>query len=194
MKVRSAGENLYYSVGNFSQRADLVQAALRGTLHNSRDVKIANALFEKIRRLWKARNNLVHSHYVYEGVTKTFTARLTGLTQALGKHPKDKFRDDWGDHMTTGRFVYEARGVGGDIRYVPVNKGTFENHAAQLSKRTRQIMRLEKAIELEVAPLKSGIVVLPDISRRRSALAQALAPKPPAAKSRRPRPPRPPRK
>jgi len=64
LRVRFAGDDAYYSPGNFTQRVELVRSIVRSSLKNKRHIKIAEALFRKIGRLWKTRNYLVHSHYV----------------------------------------------------------------------------------------------------------------------------------
>ncbi len=163
----SAGERMYYAVGNFSQRADMVQAALIASMGASPHYPIANALFAKIRRLWKSRNYLVHSHYVYVirykggGYTKMGAVDPSGL----GAHPDTlpgrpiRMRD-----LKTGQYVqewpvqsrgfaYEKRKQDGDVELIPVNKGTFLAHANQLIKRGRQVHRLTQAIENLETPL-----------------------------------------
>lgn len=156
----TAGEKVYYSLGNFSQRIDAVQAALRGSMGDNPHYAIANALFSKIRRLWKSRNYLVHSHYVYVIWHKGGGyAKIAAVPPDLGPHPSTapshpiRMKD-----MRTGEFVqewpevargfaYEKHKADGSEELVPVNKGTFQAHAAQLVKRGRQVRKLTHAIE-----------------------------------------------
>jgi hypothetical protein len=157
----TAGERIYYSVGNFSQRIEIVQAGVRTSMGDNPHYAIAEALFTKIRRLWKARNYLVHSHYVYAinyegGGHSMYTAENP---TALGPHPdtrpshpirmKDSRTGEFLDEspVTSRGFAYEKRKQDGTTEIVPVNKGTFIAHANQLIKRGRQISRLKRAIE-----------------------------------------------
>ena len=66
----------------------MLDALVRHSLAKSSHRKIAAKLFEKIRRLWKSRNFMLHSHYVY--VIKHEdggTTILKGIGKDLGTHP-----------------------------------------------------------------------------------------------------------
>lgn len=171
MKIEPAGDRAYYAIGNFSQRVDLAQAICLASLRDDQCGKAATALFEKIRRLWKARNYLVHSHYAYVELDNkgNMLSALSGEGRNLGKHPKIRAMQKTGAVLIDSEgekipqpqtahhgFAYEKRQLDGSVKYVLVNAGTFQNHADQLSKRLRQIRTLTKAIRTMHAPLKWG--------------------------------------
>lgn len=113
------GEAAYYAIGNFSQRVDLLRSILRSQVRKQHH-SLFEVWFEKVFRLWKTRNKLVHSAYSYA------EWRENG-----------RMRKGWS--YTT----YDGKG---NRKIVAVNKGTFENHAQQLSKRIWQIERFTSAI------------------------------------------------
>lgn len=178
MKAKTAGPNSYYAIGNFTQRIDLVQAAVVSTLTNAKHRKITTALFTKIRRIWKTRNYLVHSHYVY--IAQYEDGTHSGLI-AVGKGPlKGKplslrakaFIGPVGGPMTEltkprliqEGFAYSKRD-NGRVTYHFVNKGTFANHAEQLRKRGWQVTLLARAIDVGRTPIPKA---KPEPSRKKS--------------------------
>lgn len=151
-----SGSVTYYTLANFSQRIDVVERLLLNSLHKKRHRAIVIALFGKIKRLWKSRNYLIHSQYGY--VWTHVDGRQQALVGGKGathpakvgpKPPRD------GSPITPVRdqgFAYETYGTKGH-EWVMVNKGTFQNHADQLGKRTRQLETLWRAIKNDRAPL-----------------------------------------
>ena len=107
------GDPAYYAMGAFSQRLAMVRGALRASILQPLHRRIADAILDRVAELWKARNSLIHSHYVYrEWVPDT-------------SKPRKPVRK---------AYCYEHRGNDGQMTYVPVNKGTFLNHAEKVSK------------------------------------------------------------
>lgn len=150
MLVPQAGPEAYYSIGNFTQRIDLVQSLVLASMNSERHSGMALALFDKIRRLWKSRNYLLHSHYVYvtryaDGIV-TVKHRQAGFSLRFDKPVKEEGH------------AYEKRGKNGLPEYVPVNRGTFLNHANQLSKRSRQVNLLRRAIYERITHLKKSAI------------------------------------
>jgi hypothetical protein len=178
MKAGSAGPNCYFALGNFTQRIDLVQAAVQSTLTNATHRKIAAALFTKIRRIWKTRNYLIHSHYVYvaEFEDGTYSAMI-GMGKDRGFHgdkpraprPQSYWQNPDGTReyisqpkLVQEGYAYEKRD-NGKKTYHFVNKGTFANHAEQVYRRTRQIDLLCHAIRHGRTP-----IVKPESWRQKS--------------------------
>jgi hypothetical protein len=184
LKVESAGPHVYYALSNFSQRVDFVQEACKASFTSEKHCKISDALFAKVKRLWKTRNYLIHSHYVYVAPPDRDGRQsvLLNLSKDGGPSPKDDFigaavggRSSIGqlvnEKLPVG-FAYEERKLDGAVRYVPVNKGTFQNHAAQLSKRARQMNLLRHALLYEMVPLRRTTWTLPSRLPPRSRLDQ----------------------
>jgi hypothetical protein len=156
----TAGPRVYYSLANFSQRIDLVQAAIQASLGNQRHVAIADALFEKIRRIWKKRNYLIHSRYVYVAYYRSGGYWLqTSITNRDATHPASRTEapikilvrlPDGSLHghdreISERGFAYEKRGKNGMTELMMVNKGTFTSHAAKVAKRSRQLATFSNA-------------------------------------------------
>lgn len=172
LKIEPMGERGYYSISNFSQRIDLVETVVVGSLKEGIAKRASKSLFEKIRRLWKTRNYLVHSHYVYSSRSASgFGPTLIGVGKDLGEHPAKRwyirredeivYNEDGSIAYTVERtleqgFAYQKRGKRPVPEYVFVNKGTFNNHAEQVSKRMRQVRLLKKSIQTMSAPLNWG--------------------------------------
>lgn len=171
LKIEPAGEQAYYAIGNFSQRVDLIEAALIGSFRDDLPKRVTRKIFEQIRRLWKTRNRLVHSHYVYAEVDweGNHIGSLVGIGMGpnLGTHPKE-----WagkpvivtgpdGIEMPQPRtsahgFAYVTHTKSGEVKYSLVNRSTFEGHAAKVSQSARRIAKLDRAISTMDAPLRHG--------------------------------------
>jgi hypothetical protein len=168
LKIEPAGEAVYYAVANFAQRIDLIEAMIVASLEPGKPLDAARALFTKIRRLWKSRNYLIHSHYVYAKFDHhgNFLGGFIVEGRTLGPHPRHKgtarvkvFRrgvEIPQIPVASHGFAYVKHNPDGTTTHVPVNRGTFGNHADQLSKRSRQVQLLTKAIQTMAAPLKWG--------------------------------------
>jgi hypothetical protein len=169
LKIEQAAEPIYYSLGNFSQRVDLIENVFRACLINERHTAIIEALMDRVRRLWKKRNYLIHSHYVYtERGASGFGTTLVSIGSQLGPHPKlsvvnpkrEEFYDESGrlvgvqEKTLEHGFAYVERKMGASPRYVFVNRGTFQNHADQLLKRSRQTRALHKRLMQGLMPLR----------------------------------------
>lgn len=189
MRAREAGERAYFSVGSFGQRADLVEAATLGSLASPNHRRVAAAIFKKIKTLWKTRNYLVHGNYVFTASSpQGHSLALTKMGRKLREGPI------FGERMvimitpdeteiplelTTGGYAYEKWNIHGVRDYVPVNKGTYDNHALQVMKRSGQIRRLASFIEQEIAPLDAPSS-LRGTPHPRSHKDQSGSPRPPA--------------
>ena len=146
MLVPQAGVEAYYSIGNFTQRIDLVQSLVLASFNSERHARMALALCTKIKRLWKSRNYLLHSHYVY------VTRYVDGTVMVKQRHIGHSLR--FNKPVKEEGHAYEKRGKDGMPEYIPVNRGTFMNHADQLSKRSRQVNLLKRAIYERITHLK----------------------------------------
>jgi len=188
------GEAIYYSLGNFSQRIDLVEMTVLRAIREERHKKIAQALFTKIRRLWKSRNYLVHSHYVYyENLGPE--GRAGHVTHLAGRDTSGEIRvlrGTWRTRDADGNiesesgpekilnkgFGYQRRDKNGGYTIVPVNKGTFLNHAQHVYKRSRQVWLLDLSIRRRIVKLARP--PSHGIPPPRSPRARNAVPKPPA--------------
>jgi len=193
--VTQAGDDGYYSIGNFGQRIDLVEGVVRGSFELDREKAIVKALFERIRRLWKTRNALIHSHYVYfvnrEGGGRT-VFREEG--PEIGPHPRDFMLSpsrafvgrgdgsrEWFEFAALDHgFGYERHGAASEGDIVPVNKGTFQNHADKLLKRTRQLKKLARAVKQRVVKLRQSSLTTYTKLPPRSRLDRPESQEPPA--------------
>lgn len=171
LKIEPAGDRAYYALGSFSARLDMVEAVLLGSLNDDLPKRATKALCSKIRRLWSTRNGLIHSHYVYASFDWewNYLGSLAGAGPVLGEHPRSRAERGargilYGpDNVEIPQltvvhhgFAYEQRFSDGRKKWAVVNRGTFDNHAAQLSKRIRQIRRFTKAVQVMDAPLRWG--------------------------------------
>jgi hypothetical protein len=154
MAVDHGGDAAYYSLGNFTQRLDLIEGALDYSLRDDRQRAIASSLFRKIRRLWKARNYLIHSHYVHQVELKDGTT--ISMLEGHEAEATDLLEGLEPTEIKWHGFSYVKHSSNGKTNTVPVNAGTFKNHAAQLSKRARQVAAFRKAIDTKVAELREG--------------------------------------
>lgn len=175
MVVKSAGPDSYYALANFSQRIAVVQTAIISTLANTKHRKIAKALFTKVGRIWKTRNVLIHSHYVYlfeydNGTRSALTGIPKGSLGEKSKIPRAvltigpvtlKSSPPIDRPMTAVpqlKVIQEGpayiKNDKGKAEFCFVNKGTFANHAEQLRRRGRQIMLLARAIEDGRVPVR----------------------------------------
>lgn len=169
LKAERVGEHAYYSLANFSQRIDFIEALLCSSLKFEQHRCIARAMFNKIKRLWKTRNYLVHSHYVYADVDHSgIGGALISAGKVLGPHPREQivnrqmpvFIDENGnqtnlaDRIKHHGFAYEKHNRDGTVERIFVNKGSFESHAKQLLKRTGNVRRFTKAVQTLEAPLR----------------------------------------
>jgi hypothetical protein len=170
--VPQAADATYHAIANFSQRKDLVKTLLDQSLKSPKHREIANRLIDNIYRMWKTRNALIHSHYVYQienDIGGSSSIIMEGPT--LGTHPSSyptsemKWRsylpgDDPGEYQTfrprarRRGFGYLKHEANGSTTFVPVNKGTFGNHADKLSRRIRQITLLTRYLAQGVAPTR----------------------------------------
>lgn len=148
LRVPQAADDAYYSIANFSQRIDLVQSLVLASLNSERHARMAKALFTKIKRLWKSRNYLLHSHYVY------LTKYSDGMTTVLERRGEFNLRFK-GTVIEEG-YAYESHKAGEQTEYVMVNRGTFLNHAAQLLKRSRQLVVLRRSVYERITHLKKS--------------------------------------
>ena len=61
----TVGEQAFYALSTFSQRLSLAERVTVAGIQDEQARKVCAALFIRISRLWKTRNKLVHSPYVY---------------------------------------------------------------------------------------------------------------------------------
>lgn len=169
LKIEPAGEKTLHAVVSFAARLALVRALVSASLADGTAKRAALALLDKIGDMWRARNFLLHSHYVYakfdhEG---NYLGGMSSAGRKLGEHPKlrgkvrGKFIGPDGREIPQPKvahhgFAYMERQRDGGIKYVSVNKGTFDNHAALVLKRSGQVRLLKQAITTMAAPLKWG--------------------------------------
>jgi hypothetical protein len=152
LRVDHAGEAALFALSSFSQRLNLVKAVASYSLESERDLKIVSALLEKIERLWLKRNLFVHSHYIHRSVHKD------GIEVSLvgdGGAPfgPDAISDDM-TKVLSRSFGYGKRKRDGETEFVPVNLGTFRNHAHRVAQRGRQVMAVVKALDTGIARLR----------------------------------------
>lgn len=151
---------MYYSLGSFSQRLNLVAVAATEGFAEEADRKTAETLIKRIRRLWQARNSLIHSHYIYAAEGKgghLMQSRIEGDTLSTFRWPEVPFvatftrADGEGlsisQEYSGAKFGYEKVRSGSSARdFKPVNESTFSNHAAEISRRVADIRSLTDAI------------------------------------------------
>lgn len=167
-----AGPTLYYALGSFQQRLNLIRAIMPEALTVERHRHIVRTLISRIARLWSDRNKLVHSHYVHRTVTQSTVTYLSVAGPELGQHPKHRgggtvsiTREDGSvenpPHQVLRReFGYRVAGTRPLKEFVPVNIGTFTNHADAVAKRSFQVDRVNHALR------KNRLVVRPLVERR----------------------------
>lgn len=166
------GQQAFYALSTFSQRMALAERITIAGLRDNKAKKISAALFQKVARLWKTRNRLVHSPYVYRvdrmgGGSSTFYQSR----RDLGDHPSKRQnelitafydpREEQTPEVIRTRheralanhrvkhegFAYISVGASGDKKIVPINSGAFQSHAEKLSRRIRQIQLLKRYID-----------------------------------------------
>jgi hypothetical protein len=135
-KAENIGQAMYYGLGSFRQRLDVVQAAVNAGVVYPRHRQIANRLYERIVRLWKTRNKLVHSYYGYGNAQQN-----PSDVQTAGPPYRD------GRTEIPGYFILGPDGI--SQKFCAVSPSTFDNHAKQLMKRTVQIRQIARAIHEE---------------------------------------------
>lgn len=153
-----AGPVLYYGLNSFNQRLTITQATAAEVLLNERHREFAKLLLTRIGRLWSDRNKLVHSNFAHRQVME-FGEILMSAAGRGGKHPSqrrhikrffvtgpDGSRERPTDILKQD-FGYEVVKAGGDTEFVPVNKGTFVNHADAVGRRCAQVAILSRAIQ-----------------------------------------------
>ena len=133
----------------------MIEAALSAIYPQEEPTRRIRTLFKKIRRLWSARNKLAHSHYVFnvqgrdnlalmrtsvEGETLSDKSLFSGPTEAeiraAGKE-EVLLSIKYGP----GEFGYVGK-TGDPPLFTPVNRSTFDNHAAEVSKRVAEVIGL----------------------------------------------------
>ena len=160
-KTPHIGASLYYSTGTFRQRLKLINYSIRSGLEEQRHKDICLHLTGRIGNIWDARNNLIHSHYIYRITDELGHLDLhmegTELMENLEEMPAasvstgGKVRPSKEKSRSFGYLTYRPDGTVKNFK--PVNSGTFKNHIFALSKRTRQTERLINAIKRGRVPI-----------------------------------------
>ena len=161
------GVAMYYSAGNFQQRINIIERTLQTSIRKAQHREVCAALTERIRRIWKKRNRLVHSRYVYRITDDMGWTDLSvegpNLRKNIHESRPPTLTVGSGDTARTYVPTVESRGFG-YILYGPntpmgefksVNLGTYESHAGAVSTRARQVARLNKAIQRGRVPVRS---------------------------------------
>lgn len=117
-------------------------------------------------RSWSERNKLVHSHFVHRQVTVSGNSYLSAAGRKLWRHPNEggpviiSTIDSAGNKRTLQSdiveqgFGYFVFGDDGTREFVPVNKGTFVNHAAVVGSWSTFVATMNRAIGIARAPLR----------------------------------------
>jgi hypothetical protein len=152
MRVDHAGHATLFSLANFSQRLALISSTALYSVESERDLKIITKLLGKINDLWLNRNNFVHSHYVHRTVY-TDGAEVMLIADS-GEGLTEKAIEAGHRPVKSHSFGYLKRKRGGDADFVPVNRGTFKNHADKVARRTRQVLTAAKAVDTGIVALR----------------------------------------
>lgn len=153
LRVDHAGHAAIFALNNFSQRLSLVASVAKYSVKDDLHLRIITRLIEKINSLWNKRNYLVHSHYVHQTeFADGISVMLVGDAKINIDEASIGSPDDEG--VKKEHFGYLKRSRDGGSTFVPVNLGSFENHASKVARRARQLMAVVKALDTGIITLR----------------------------------------
>ena len=153
MRVDHAGPAAFFSLANFSQRLALISSTATYSIKSEHHLAITIKLLSKIGDLWLKRNNFVHAHYVHQ--SEYSDGIIVTLVRDSGEGLTEEALDDGGKPVKSRSFGYLKRKRGGDSEFVPVNRGSLQNHADRVARRGRQVMALVKALDTGIVTLRA---------------------------------------
>ena len=157
MRVDHAGHSALFALTSFSQRLELISSVASYSVESKRHADTIARLLKKIGDLWIARNYFVHSHYIHQTVYPNRTTIQMIREDEFALNP-DAISTE-GEVTVSRSFGYVKRKHDGTEQFVPVNRGTFHNHAVKVHRRGRQVLVVVKALDTQIINLRKDAPV-----------------------------------